>query len=164
MPIPVPEFEALCPLDLRDIPHSRDIILPHAWGIKTDSGMYVAPKGLRSDGATVPRLLWRVVDPPFYTMMRPGVVLHDAGYSRCLLFIRDDGKRWIVEDKSEIDTLLMYVGIWNGASEVKARLFHAGVRSFGWIAWEKKRRLQLYENPYSKRFDITMQESRSFNV
>lgn len=130
-----PTVETLNTLTYWDPMGTRDIIVLHPWGIRVNSVLYRVPRGLRSDGASIPRLLWRVIDPPLYTLLRPGVILHDAAYHGLLRATGPMGD-WLPVERDEADQLLAIVGHWNGAARVKCTAVEAGVRLFGQPAWD----------------------------
>jgi hypothetical protein len=124
------------PPEYVDPQRTRDLELARPWGVVVDGTMYIAPAGMRSDGASIPRLLWRVVDPPIFTLMRRGVILHDAAYKGLLMAVDAQGSFGIVDDRAEADWLLETVGRWNGASALTAKECYLGVRLFGGRPWK----------------------------
>ena len=92
---------------------------------------FVIPRGFESDGASVPRFLWRIVFPPIDpTAVRAGVS-HDYIY-------RVQPPGWT---RKEADQMFLCFLIEDGLSPFRARLAYYGVRLFGWIAWRQNRKL-----------------------
>ena len=61
--------------------HPKEWKLAQDFGLLLNSGMLIiAQKGGSVDGASIPRLLWRLVGHPFYRGNRFWAVPHDAGY------------------------------------------------------------------------------------
>jgi len=137
-----PTVHPICPLDFRDPLHRKEVVLAHAWAAAVGDTTYTAPQWLMSDGASIPRILWRLC-PPLFELHRPGAVLHDAAYKGVLLAgdaecsARDVGKK-------EADTLLLYLCVFNGMPKWKAKAIYWGVHRFGGIAWRKEHK--KYQN------------------
>lgn len=114
----------------------KDAVLSHAWGMRIGSVSYIAPALLPDVGASIPRFLWRVIDPPMYTLLFPGSVLHDAAYRGCLRASNgvDD---WMPIEKDEADDILYMVGEWNGFPKWKCKAAWEGVHWFGGQAWRE---------------------------
>lgn len=89
--------------------------------------LYV-PKGFKSDGASVPRLFWRVVFPPLDNKSLKAAIFHDYIY-------RTDLGDW---KRKEADRMFYYSLLWNGVPFTNATLAYLGVRLFGWASWRKK--------------------------
>lgn len=79
------------------------------------------PKGYKTDGATIPRLLWRVLGAPMETKTIGPAIRHDWHY--------DDGDLSRADADAEFYEDLRD----NGVSVWRAWLFWVGVRLFGWI-------------------------------
>ncbi len=87
-----------------------------------------APRGLRFDGASIPRILWSFVGGPYEGDYRRGALMHDAG---CADQSRPRAEvDWMFYDAMRCDG----VGFW------KAKLIYTAVRRFGWIAWNEHTR------------------------
>ena len=48
-------------------------------------------KGLHTDGASIPRVFWRLIGSPLMGKYRRACIFHDAGYELCLKVITCDG-------------------------------------------------------------------------
>jgi hypothetical protein len=87
-----------------------------------------APKGLVSDGASIPRLLWPVVGSPLSGPYVGAALLHDARYrlGDC--------------SKEEADLMLWDAALCGGTSEMDAEAIAEGVAFGGHSAWAKNER------------------------
>lgn len=85
------------------------------------------PEGFESDGASVPRLFWRVVFPPGDEKALRAAILHDYIYRA-----HPDG--WT---RADADAMFRDTLIEDGVPLVSANLAYAGVRLFGALAWRK---------------------------
>jgi hypothetical protein len=86
----------------------------------------VVPQGTLSDGASIPRLLWRVVGHPFDSRWLGPSVLHDWRYSIGRL------------PRQECDRLLREEMEMAGASAARAWVFYETVRLFGGSRYNKR--------------------------
>ncbi|MBQ9501870.1 MAG: DUF1353 domain-containing protein [Lentisphaeria bacterium] len=91
---------------------------------------FVIPRGFESDGASVPRLFWRLVCPPLDPEAVRAGIAHDYIY-------RTQPEGWTRKDA---DLMLYCFLVEDGMSPVRARLAYIGVRSFGWIPWLQNRK------------------------
>ena len=95
------------------------------------------PAGLEIDGASIPRLLWRVIGPPLYGRYRPAAVIHDACYGGHLC-VSIHGKAINDKpDRAQSDDMLYHISRYNGVSRLHARTMWRAVRLFGQAAWDK---------------------------
>lgn len=114
----------------------RNLVTAHPWGIRVDGTDYIVPAGMETDGASIPRILWRVVDPPFYSLIVPGAIIHDAAYGGLLRAIDRDADLVDV-DRAAADELLRILARWNGCSALKAWTVYRTVRLCGATAWRR---------------------------
>ena len=82
-----------------------------------------APKGFCTDGATIPRFLWRVLGAPMETKTIGPAIRHDWHYADGDLSRKDADDEFYSDLRD------------NGVSLWKASLFWLGVRLFGWIRY-----------------------------
>lgn len=116
----------------------REMVLACAWGVRVGSVVYRAPAGMETDGASIPRLFWRLVDPPMYSLMVPAAIIHDAAYGGILRATAIDGSAdWLPVERSEADELLELLALWNGTPAWKARAARRAVQTFGGVAWDR---------------------------
>lgn len=89
--------------------------------------------GFVTDGASIPRLLWRVAGHPMNGDYLGPAIIHDALYRRqeC--------------ERDEADAIFRQLLRDNGVNRVKAAAIHAAVRLAGKLAWNHNRpRRQQY--------------------
>ncbi len=101
-------------------------ILAEDWSVELSNGMILHIRaGFASDGASIPRFLWRVCGPRYAPTTFAPALAHDALYAaRLLPRARAD---------SEFRRLLQY----NGVGYFKAWSYFRAVRAFGWIAYRR---------------------------
>ena len=90
---------------------------------------FTVPAGFESDGASVPRLFWRLVFPPTDTRALRAAVIHDYIY-------RMQPEGW---DRRMADDLFFRLLVEDGVPAWRARLAWIGVRVGGGKAWEEAR-------------------------
>lgn len=83
----------------------------------------IVSAGFESDGASVPRFLWGLAGSHYEGDTLRAALWHDAAYSS-EMWSRD------VCDKGLYNILRLC-----GVNRVRAWLYYAAVRSFGWIVW-----------------------------
>lgn len=93
-----------------------------------DARRWVAPKGLVSDGASIPRVVWSVIGPPIGAPYFNAGLLHDARY------------RLADCEKKVADLLLWDAALCGGTSEEHAAIIAEAVATCGHEAWEENRR------------------------
>ena len=79
--------------------------------------------GFRTDGASIPRILWRVFGSPYDPDIFPAAIAHDALY------------RGEIVERKDADAAFLRMMEESGVPERKRRLVWRGVRWFGWITW-----------------------------
>ena len=84
------------------------------------------PAGFESDGASVPRLFWRIVFPPGDQKALRAAFVHDYIY-------RNHPEGW---DREMADMLFLKMLIDDGTPKISAVLAWLGVRLFGSAAWK----------------------------
>lgn len=75
----------LCLADLLDTKCDRTFMLLSDFSVLVGDELLTAPRGMVTDGASVPRIMWRVIGSPFTGRYRWPSVIHDAAYGRCLI-------------------------------------------------------------------------------
>ena len=85
------------------------------------------PAGFESDGASVPRLFWRIVFPPGDQKALRAAFVHDYIY-------RTHPEGW---DREMADMLFLKILIDDGVPKVSAVLAWIGFRLFGSAAWKE---------------------------
>jgi len=130
------EVRELGQLLLIQRPYVRELELAHAWGIEVDGVLYIAPAGMLTDGASIPRFFWRILDPPMYSRLFMAAVIHDAAYGGILRAIPLETGLAVHVTKPQADELLRIVGIWNRFPRWKAGTACLVVKVFGGRAWK----------------------------
>jgi hypothetical protein len=92
----------------------------------SDGTKITVPGGTITDGASIPRLFWRMIGGPMTGKFRRAAVVHDYLYSTHKL--SREKSDWIFLDAMRTD----------GVSWWKRRAMWAAVRSFGEIPWDDK--------------------------
>ena len=90
---------------------------------------FLIPRLFESDGASVPRLFWRVVFPPTDSKAAAAGVCHDFIY-------RTQPPEWT---RLEADRMFLALLIEFGAPLHSAFMAYLAVRLFGGSAWEESR-------------------------
>ena len=133
-----PEKPIVRPLAGTDYVLAEDYYFPATVG-GWDVTVHVMP-GFRTDGASIPRLLWPLFGSPYDPDIIADAIAHDALY-RGEIVPRKDADR-IFSDMMEK----------SGIKRWKRRRIWLGVRLFGWITWlrhtpagvaEARRHIQL---------------------
>ncbi len=81
-------------------------------------------RGFESDGATIPRICWRI-GHPFEPLVFPGAVTHDALYSAELV------------DRALADAAFAALLRVNGVHPAKVWTYLRAVGNLGWWVWRK---------------------------
>ena len=90
-----------------------------------DGKAVVIRRGVRTDGASIPRAAWRVVDHPWAKWLLPHALPHDGLYA-AELFPRDECDKWFADSMA-----------LSGGHPIKRRLIYAAVRVCGWLVWRR---------------------------
>lgn len=129
-----PYIEPLGTLEFVQPMGTRVMVLSHAWGIRVNEVTYRVPRGMQAE-VSIPRLFWRVIDPPLYSKLVPGAVIHDGAYKGTIRATSDEDD-WMPVEKAEADELLRIISLWNGTPEWKCTAVYATVHLFGFVAWK----------------------------
>lgn len=129
-------------IELKSIPghHRMRVLRDFIWkGART----VVVPAGYVFDGASIPRLFWRVIGGP-WGPYRDAAAVHDYLYSDGHLAFPDqpdaDGKRRPGITRQEADDIFYRIMLEVGISRFKASLMRRAVRIGGRKAWQEYRR------------------------
>jgi hypothetical protein len=90
------------------------------WAVGFESG------GFRTDGASIPRMLWALLGSPFDPRLVEAATYHDAAYR-------------VGMHRGDADELFRLLLLANGVTPARARLLWFGVRVFGWRYWRRCR-------------------------
>lgn len=116
-----PEKPAVRPLKSPDYELAQDFYFPATvggWNVV----VHVTP-GFRSDGASIPRMLWPVFGSPYDPDIITDAIAHDALY------------RGEIVPRKDADDTFRDLMAKSGIGKWKRRRFWIGVRLFGWITW-----------------------------
>ena len=91
-------------------------------------------EGFITDGASVPRLGWRVVGHPWSSYL-PAAIIHDALYA------------FHLTTREEADQIFYDLMISIGVSKWKAKIMHKAVRIFGSKPYNDDRQMAAILNP-----------------
>lgn len=89
---------------------------------------YLIEKGFVSDGQSVPRILWRLLDPPISGVTLTASIKHDFLY------------RYRYITRKEADKLYYHDLKSNGWPIYKCIIVYIGLRLFGWYAWNRHKK------------------------
>ena len=140
--------------------HPKEWKLSQDFGFVRDDGLLViAQTGGRVDGASIPRLLWRIIGHPFRRANRFWSVPHDAGYGGWAIIIDLNRLQSTPETALAIWRDITDASVFIHASDLprkwwdrtlrqamramgerwwKRSTVHRAVRMFGWKAYRKK--------------------------
>ena len=116
-----PEKPLVRPLKGTDYVLAEDYYFPATVG-EWNVVVHVMP-GFRTDGASIPRLLWPIFGSPYDPDIFPEAIAHDAMY------------RGRIVPRKDADATFRDMMEKNGIGRWKRRRIWLGVRLFGWIAW-----------------------------
>lgn len=150
-----------CP-HYRDTPQTETLILATPWLVAVRHVAYWVPAGWPFDGASIPRLFWRVVGPPLRATYRRGALLHDAAYKGLVRAYPFDpatdipdirhaldefptlvppvlaGRNLLPVEREEADDLIAILAEWNGTARWRCLLIRRAVKMFGARAWKRE--------------------------
>ena len=117
-----PEKPAVRPLKGSDYELAQDFSFRAKVDRVWDVVVHLKP-GFRTDGASIPRLLWHVFGSPYDPDIFPSAIGHDALY------------RGEIVPRKDADRAFLKMMEKSGVPEKKRRLIYRGVRWFGWVTW-----------------------------
>jgi Protein of unknown function (DUF1353) len=87
--------------------------------VDPDGKVWTAPKGLLTDGASIPQALWSIVGSPWTGLYRNAAVIHDQ-------YCDSHSESWQAVHR------VFYLGMLaNGVGPIKAKIMYAAVYRFG---------------------------------
>ena len=118
------------PLITEDLPGGEDVwrIVAGFSFIDQDGSEWPVAQGTITDGASIPRCLWLIAGHPRATTIGQAAAVHDVCY------------RYWRGSRAECDARLIRGMQVLGASLAKRLVIKAGIRSGGWVAWNRYRR------------------------
>jgi hypothetical protein len=107
-----------------------------------DGTLYRLPRGLNSDGASTPSIVWPIL-PPNGTLYWRACVLHDYAYRSYLQKQNDAGTDWIAASltKDQCDDLLKEAMTIDQVAQADIDRIYDGVRFGGWKSFAQDRQL-----------------------
>jgi hypothetical protein len=91
-----------------------------------DGTPFTVPKGVKTDGASVPRAFWSIM-PPLSNYTNAAIV-HDWLYQT---------KR--IDNRKIVDKIFLYAMAYLGVSRWKRNIMYRAVRMFGGFVWNRRR-------------------------
>jgi hypothetical protein len=121
------------------------------WEVYEDYTLYIPwldiylfiPKGFIFDGASVPRILWPLLNPTGILLI--GSIFHDFGYGHNYLLDRELNKIYNEEDQAFFDDLFRDINIHVNGIHTMNNLAYDALYLFGRFAWKKCRKEELTE-------------------
>ena len=142
-----PEKPAVRPLEGSDYELAQHFCFPATVDLAWRVIVHVLP-GFRTDGASIPRLLWRVFGSPYDPDIFAAAIAHDALY------------RGEVLPRKDADVAFLKMMARSGVPAKKRRLIYRGVRWFGWITWLSHTPASVAEARRYIRMDFALQAIR----
>lgn len=111
--------------------------------IMPDGTIIMIPRGFIFDGASTPKFLWGLLDPVGILLIQG--LIHDFGYRYDYLWAFDENRQlyklYLHAGRKFWDDMFLDVGNDLLDMQVTGYLSWGALRSFGWIAWDKNRKL-----------------------
>lgn len=124
------------PLFIDAFDHS-ELFTALPWRVKIGNVWYTVPAPMLFDGASIPRIFWRVLGAPLDDLFRIGALLHDACYKGVVKAVHDQYGEVPVE-RDEADDLMALLNQWNGTPMWKVRAMWETLQLCGGPAWKKQ--------------------------
>lgn len=122
------------------------ILEPLTWRDPLHGAITVLP-GARTDGASIPRLLWTLAGAPLRdNRVTPAAIIHDQLYATCGL----NGQL----SRKSCDAIFYRALLAAGCPKHRACLYWSGVRTGGWLGWNryaKDHTALIYESAFIER-------------
>lgn len=112
-------------VDIRNSPDGKVIVTQEDIWFTYCGRRYCVQAGFESDGASVPRLLWRLLSPCIDPQTLVPSIIHDYIY-RYAIGMRCDADIWYVNALEG-----------NGYPTWKCLLTYVGLSLFGWFYWRR---------------------------
>lgn len=120
-------------IDIHEATETGNILtLKRGFTVKWHGRRLRIPRGFESDGASVPRLLWRLVSPCVHQCTIRAAIAHDFLY-------RTTPEGWTRKDA---DQFFRDICKRDGLTDLQAELAYVGLRLFGWSSWQGKKNQQ----------------------
>lgn len=102
-------------------------VIMEDWTVKVNKFWFVVPKGTQTDGASIPRILWRVCGHPLEAPRCYAAALHDWLYG--------GGVKDVT--RAQADRCYYLLLRHFGTPMWKAKMEYWALRMFGWTHWLK---------------------------
>jgi hypothetical protein len=109
---------------------SRILRLTATFRYRSSVGTIRIPKGFHTDGASVPRIFWSLLDP--WSNFFSSAIVHDFLYSK------DSDFFFPLTDRKEADRIFLEAMYNAGVSWLTRHTVHSAVRLGGWASYKKK--------------------------
>jgi len=116
-------------LALRDVDGDKIFELIEDFILEYKGYALTCPKGMHTDGASIPRFFWRIIGSPLMGKYRRACIPHDAGYKGVLVVRNADGTQLTV-GRLWIDTMFHRLMLEHGVRRWRAQLMYRAVRYF----------------------------------
>lgn len=122
------------------------------WEIVEDYFLYIPwlditlkiPKGFCFDAASIPRILWPLLNPTGILLV--GSVFHDFGYRYNYLLDDKGNKLYVGAGRKFFDKLIKDITIYINGTYCLTYIAWFMLRLFGWAAWNSRRKENASEN------------------
>lgn len=119
------------------------------WRLTEDYELYIpwlgitlmAPKGFIVDGASVPRIVWPIINPTGILLI--GSIFHDFGYKYDSLLDKDWNVCYSGEGKAFMDELFKDINIYVNDVHSMNTVAWAALAAFGFFAWNGHRKRDI---------------------
>lgn len=109
-------------------PHHWRILEPLTWHDPLHGAITVLANAT-TDGASIPRALWTLVGAPLRdSRVLPAAIIHDQLYATCGMGVLS---------RESCDAIFHRALIAGSCPRLRARLYWLGVRSGGWLGWNR---------------------------
>ena len=123
----VPLFEGVYRISMVPGQDGREWKLCTPLAYRSRGGVrYRVDSGFTTDGASIPRLFWRLIGPPFAARYAPAALIHDA------LYATGYGDRQAADRLFREMMAVLDVKPW------RRLLMYAAVRAGGWLPWSRR--------------------------
>lgn len=143
---PVIKMPILSPVRIptKDLPLWQRVLKSfeaRSWLLEEDFTLYIpwlgitllVPKGFIFDGASIPRLLWPILNPTGILFI--GSLFHDFGYKYNALLTSDFKVVHHFSGQLFMDNLIKDVSTYINNEHIMESVSWVFLRAFGWIAW-----------------------------
>lgn len=127
------DFDFIARLPLVALPKDRNgkAEVMEDWTVDVAGWTVFVPKGFKTDGASIPRFLWRVCGHPYEAPRVFAAIVHDGLYGN---------EKWSPSGmtRAEADRVYRELLIKLGVSKTAAYVEYAALRLFGSSHWTKR--------------------------